>query len=117
MAGPRGDRSRAGALGAPPQRRSCGRSRHRRRPRARALPHRRRPPLGAGHRPGQAGDTQAARTSVSDLGTVGLALAAAGGAWFAWPVPLPLAVGVVGLALVGRWSLLLILGAALLTGT
>ena len=54
---------------------------------------------------------------MSDLGTVGLALAAAGGAWFAWPVPLPLAVGVVGLALVGRWSLLLILGAALLTGT
>lgn len=54
---------------------------------------------------------------MTDLGTVLLALAAAGGAWCAWPVPLPLAVGVVGLALVGRWSLLLIVGAALLAGT
>src|SRR5438270_10142504 len=52
---------------------------------------------------------------MSDLGTVLLAVAAAGGAWCAWPVPLPLAVAVVALALVGRWSVLLIVGAALLT--
>lgn len=54
---------------------------------------------------------------MTDVGTVLLALAAAGGAWCAWPVPLPLAAVVVAAALVGRWPLLLIVGVALLTGT
>ncbi|TMK86240.1 MAG: hypothetical protein E6G57_12615, partial [Actinobacteria bacterium] len=54
---------------------------------------------------------------MSDLSTVVLALAAAGGAWMAWPVPLPIAIGVVGVALLGRWPIILIVGAALLTGT
>ena len=54
---------------------------------------------------------------MSDLGALSLALAAAVGAWYAWPVPLAVATGVVAVALVGRWPAVLIVGAALLTGT
>src|SRR5438270_11108130 len=54
---------------------------------------------------------------MTDFGTVLLALVAAGGAWTAWPVPLPLAVVVVGVALVGRWPVLLVAGAGLLTAS
>jgi competence protein ComEC len=54
---------------------------------------------------------------MTEVGTVVLALAAAGGAWCAWPAPLPLAVAVVAVALVGRWPAVLVLGAALLTST
>src|SRR5205807_8903717 len=50
-------------------------------------------------------------------GTVLLALGAAAGAWCAWPAPLPLAAAAVVVAVVGRWSRLLIVGVALLTGT
>jgi competence protein ComEC len=54
---------------------------------------------------------------MTDLATVVLAAAAAAGAWFAWPVPLLVAAGVVAVALLGRWPAVLIVGAALLTGT
>ena len=54
---------------------------------------------------------------MSDFGAVLLALVAAGGAWTAWPVPLPLAVAVVGVALAGRWPVLLVVGAGLLTAS
>ena len=54
---------------------------------------------------------------MSDLGTVVLALAAAGGAWCALPVPIPIATVVVAVALFGRWPAVLCLGVALLTGT
>ncbi len=54
---------------------------------------------------------------MSDFGTVVLALSAATGAWCAWPAPFALAAVAVVLALIGRWSVLLIIGVALLTGT
>ncbi|MCU1449169.1 MAG: comEC [Acidimicrobiales bacterium] len=52
---------------------------------------------------------------MTDLGTVVMALAAAGGAWVASPVPLPIAAAVVVAALSLRVSLLLVVGVALLT--
>lgn len=54
---------------------------------------------------------------MTDLGTIVLAMAAAAGAWCAWPVPLPLAASVVVIALLGRWPAVLVLGVALLTAT
>jgi competence protein ComEC len=54
---------------------------------------------------------------MSDFGTVVLALAAGCGAWCAWPVPLPMAAAAIVIALIGRWSALLIIAVALLTGT
>jgi competence protein ComEC len=54
---------------------------------------------------------------VTDLATVLMALAASAGAWAALPVPLPLAAAVVAVALALRWSLLLVVGAGLLTAS
>src|SRR5207249_3168645 len=54
---------------------------------------------------------------VSDAAAVVLALATAGGAWAARPVPLILPLGLVALALAGRWPVVLCVGAALLAST
>ena len=54
---------------------------------------------------------------MSDAGAVVLALAAAGGAWGAWPVPLPFAIGAVVVALLGRWPVVLMIAVSLLTAT
>jgi competence protein ComEC len=52
---------------------------------------------------------------MSDGATVLMALAAAGGAWLAAPVPLLAALVVCAAGLAGRWALVLIVGAGLLT--